>query len=152
MPVASLPLADEAALHRFKLLAGARWTPAHGEPRGEVATGGKEEKRHGWFKMSEESFPEGGMNRQWMIDTLRKMVLEANVRSLPHFTTDNMLTSIGAPQNPTSDILKGNAKELLPLDTRHVVARQRKKNGRTALERRGGEVVGGVKGFPKAWL
>lgn len=81
--VGSLPLVSDAARHRFKLLAGPRWTPAHGDAaKAKAGPGaeGLEHKRDGWFKMSEESFPEGSMNQQWMIDTVRKMVAEANVR------------------------------------------------------------------------
>lgn len=47
-----------------------------------------------------------------------------------------------------------------PVDTRHLLARQRKKKQRTGLNnwarvealKRRPEVVGGVRGFPKEWL
>lgn len=37
------------------------------------------EEEHGEFKMSEESFPDGRMNRKWLSDVLDKLVEEANV-------------------------------------------------------------------------
>lgn len=85
-------------------------------------------ERDGTFKMSEESFPDGKMNRKWLSDVLSKLVLESN--------------------NPTEEILSQSS--LLPLDTRHVIAKQqKKKNERTKMR---GKVVGGVKGFPESWM
>lgn len=79
VPIARLPLSDDAAIHRFKLLAGPRWIP----PKDVVLQreGGETdaEEAHGWFKMSQDSFAEVRLNRQWLMDTMQKLVQEANV-------------------------------------------------------------------------
>lgn len=71
-----LPLRTPQAIHKFKLLAGPRWTPnpptdagvAKGEPWG-----------NGYIKISCEDLPRPEMNLKWASDTLDKLVAEANV-------------------------------------------------------------------------
>lgn len=85
VPIDRLPLKDADAIHRFKLLAGPRWVPPQEElePKIPAASGAivkqSDAPAHGWFKMSEESFPDGRMNRKWLSDVLEKVVAEANV-------------------------------------------------------------------------
>lgn len=84
LPISRLPLNDAAAVHRFKLLAGPRWIP----PKSAVLQQeGKEQdadadEEHGWFKMSQDSFGEVRLNRQWLMDTIQRLVKEANVSTL----------------------------------------------------------------------
>lgn len=73
-----LPLKDEAAIHKFKLLAGPRWTP---EPPKDAGVSRVDEWGNGYIKISVEDFPEAEKNLKWASDTLNKLVAEANVRS-----------------------------------------------------------------------
>ncbi|WOO82094.1 uncharacterized protein LOC62_04G005596 [Vanrija pseudolonga] len=142
-PVSALPLKTADAIQRFKLLAGPRWSP--GRPGraelGKNAAGAfnleAEDKlsKDGWLKIAEERLPLGRQNRKSVSDILDKLVEAAN-----------------DPKSP----LPANQ----PIDTRHLLARQRKKRQRDgqhvwaraeALKRRP-EVIGGVRGFPKEWL
>ena len=72
-----LPLKGENALHKFKLLAGPRWTPVPPADGGvsELADWG-----NGFIKISCEDFPKPSMNLKWASDTLNKLISEANVR------------------------------------------------------------------------
>ncbi|GAA6051174.1 hypothetical protein JCM3770_002574 [Rhodotorula araucariae] len=70
-PVAALPLATPAARHKFKLLAGARWTPPL------VAGNAADAADHGEVKLSCEMFPSERMNEKWCSDTLDKLLAEA---------------------------------------------------------------------------
>lgn len=72
-PLSALPLKDAAAVRRFQLLAGPRWTP--GEP------GSKElvSEGDGWFKLSEARYPAIRMNRKSASDMLERLVASANV-------------------------------------------------------------------------
>lgn len=72
-----LPLKDEAAIHKFKLLAGPRWTP---EPPKDAGVSRVDEWGNGYIKISMEDFPEAEKNLKWASDTLDKLVAEANVR------------------------------------------------------------------------
>ncbi|KZT52652.1 hypothetical protein CALCODRAFT_501991 [Calocera cornea HHB12733] len=76
-PVSSLPLTP-AARHKFKLVAGARWSPYPptdaGITESEHATEGKE----GWFKISCEQFPHQAQNAKWCSDKLDELVVESN--------------------------------------------------------------------------
>ena len=83
VPVAHLPLKDDAARHSLKLIAGTRWTPS--PPRdsgiGKDEPGGE----HGYVKISCEDFPRPAMNLKWASDALDRLVEEANVcPRLPH--------------------------------------------------------------------
>ncbi|BGP13928.1 hypothetical protein JCM10213_002572 [Rhodosporidiobolus nylandii] len=65
VPVSALPLKTPEQRHKFKLLAGARWTPPlDGEGEGSV-------------KIACELFPSERMNEKWCSDTLEKMIAEA---------------------------------------------------------------------------
>ncbi|KAK8850604.1 hypothetical protein IAR55_004523 [Kwoniella newhampshirensis] len=136
VPVSSLPLPNEKAVHRLKLLAGPRWTP--GRPgREEFLSESDEagEGKEGWVKISEERFANASQNRRSVSDILDRLVEAAN--------------------DPNSPLPADT-----PLDTRHLLARHRKKRSRqnpfswsaqqTFLPRH--EVVGGVRGFPAEWL
>lgn len=80
VPVARLPLKDEPAKHKFKLLAGTRWTPDP-PPNSGI---GKDESggEHGYFKIACEDFPKPAMNLKWASDALDGLLAEANVRHL----------------------------------------------------------------------
>ena len=85
-PIASLPLSTLEAIHRFKLLAGPRWSPGRpgskeldyegneGYNGGDQAIG-----KEGWVKISEERFREPRMNRKSASDILERLVEAANV-------------------------------------------------------------------------
>lgn len=86
-PVSALPLKNADAIHRFKLLAGPRWSP--GRPGraelGKDAAGAynleAEDKlsKDGWLKIAEERLPLGRQNRKSVSDILDKLVEAANV-------------------------------------------------------------------------
>ena len=109
VPISLLPLDKTSsavyasALHNVKVLAGPRWTiepPKNAglpswrhEPVYEQSvddsseTGGlspAEIGKEGYIKISCELFPETQMNLKWCMDTLRRLVKEANVRSSSH--------------------------------------------------------------------
>lgn len=79
VPVAHLPLKDEKAIHKLKLLAGARWSPLPPKDGG-FRLG--EADKHGYVKIACEDFPQPNMNLKWASDTLDRLVAEANVRGL----------------------------------------------------------------------
>ncbi|KAI9637110.1 mitochondrial ribosomal subunit protein-domain-containing protein [Dioszegia hungarica] len=130
-PVAKLPLSGPEAIHRFKLLAGPRWTI--GRPGRMEVTEEDGEGKEGWIKISEEKFPDGLMNRKSAGDMLERLLAAANDANSP------------LPADT-------------PLDPRPLLARQRKRADRSALrqaQRSGSgrvESVGNVPGFPKEWL
>lgn len=116
-------------MHRFKLLAGPRWT-------GDAAEGS--------VKISEERFPDGRMNRVSVVEMLERLVAAANVSKRP------VTRSWQDEKSP----LPADA----PLDTRHVLAKERKSSRlsrywkRAEAMRARPDTVGGVQGFPKEWL
>ena len=76
-PVALLPLKDDLARHRFKVLAGPRWSV---EPPKDSGLGRDEDVgKHGYFKISCEDFPEASQNLKWASDRLDRLLVEANV-------------------------------------------------------------------------
>ncbi|KAF8342650.1 mitochondrial ribosomal subunit protein-domain-containing protein [Cantharellus anzutake] len=78
-PVSYLPLKSPSAIHKFKLLAGPRWTtdvPRDAGFSGRVKDG--EGVAHGFIKISHEAFPLASMNAKWCSDTLEKLIEEAN--------------------------------------------------------------------------
>ena len=77
--VSQLPLKDERAIHKFRLLAGVRWTPTPPKDSG-IKPG--ESAEHGYVKISCEDFPEPAMNLKWVSDRLDDLINEANVRSV----------------------------------------------------------------------
>ncbi|PCH33870.1 hypothetical protein WOLCODRAFT_60875 [Wolfiporia cocos MD-104 SS10] len=122
-PVSRLPLKSSAAIHKFKLLAGPRWTPQpppnagidHNEAGGE----------HGYIKISCEDFPKPAMNLKWASDALDRLIAEAN-----------------DAQDTFADV---------PLDTRHLEAKTRKaRKGDHVYGRKG--VRPTLRDFPKEWL
>ncbi|WWC72656.1 mitochondrial 37S ribosomal protein mS35 [Kwoniella pini CBS 10737] len=139
VPVSSLNLSTPEAIKRIKLLAGPRWTP--GRPgRNEFlpnggAQSGSQEGKEGWIKISEERFGNSQQNRIEVSNILDRLIASAN-----------------DPKSPLpADV---------PIDTRHLLSRHRKKRTRqnpfvwssdqTYLKEH--EVVGGVKGFPLEWI
>ncbi|TCD63320.1 hypothetical protein EIP91_005666 [Steccherinum ochraceum] len=122
-PVSKLPLADDEARKRFKLLSGVRWTP---EPPKDGGCGPHESDEWGFFKLSCESFPKPAMNLKWASDTLDRLVAEAN------------------------DTSKAQLLDM-PYDDRHLEAKLRKgKKGGHAKGR--GYTRPTLKDFPKEWL
>ena len=77
VPVAHLPLKDDAARHSLKLITGTRWlpTPPRDSGIGSDEPGGE----HGYVKISCEDFPKPAMNLKWASDALDRLVEEANV-------------------------------------------------------------------------
>lgn len=77
VPVAHLPLTNDKAVHKLKLLAGPRWSPSPPKDGGfRKGEAGKE----GYVKIACEEFPQPNMNLKWASDTLDRLVAEANVR------------------------------------------------------------------------
>ncbi|CEL54329.1 37S ribosomal protein S24, mitochondrial OS=Saccharomyces cerevisiae (strain ATCC 204508 / S288c) GN=RSM24 PE=1 SV=1 [Rhizoctonia solani AG-1 IB] len=127
VPVSQLSLRSPEAIHKFKLLAGVRWSEAvprdAGFSIGEV--GNPSFAEHGYIKISSEHFPEVRMNVKWCSDTLDEMIKQANDSSADSF----------------SDI---------PLDKRHLISQQKKR-------RQGGHSFSQTKratiqDFPQEWL
>ncbi|TBU34637.1 mitochondrial ribosomal subunit protein-domain-containing protein [Dichomitus squalens] len=123
VPVARLPLKNEQAIHKFKVLAGVRWTPEPPKDSGlDPEEGGSE---HGYFKISCEDFPKGPMNLKWASDTLDRLLAAAN------------------------DLKEAFAD--IPVDTRHIEARTRKaKKGGHIYGRQTHRPT--LRDFPKEWL
>ena len=92
--VSQLPLKDKRAIHKFRLLAGVRWTPTPPKDSG-IKLG--ESAEHGYVKISCEDFPEPAMNLKWVSDRLDELINEANnVRSFfPYFEPESGLTTRG---------------------------------------------------------
>ena len=78
VPVDQLPLRDEDAVHKLKLLAGPRWTP---NPPADAGVSGLGLWGDGYIKISCEDFPKPAQNLKWASDTLDRLVAEANVSS-----------------------------------------------------------------------
>jgi small subunit ribosomal protein S35 len=95
VPISLLPLTNDTAIHNIKVIADTRWTMEPPKDTGlpqerhtpvYASDEGKTVERdviaeHGYIKISSESFPEGQMNLKWCMDTLRRLVKEANVRA-----------------------------------------------------------------------
>lgn len=81
-PVSQLGLKSTAAIHKFKLLAGVRWSAEAPRDAGfsaeEVAEGCKFAEE-GFIKISSEHFPEVRMNAKWCSDMLDELIKRANV-------------------------------------------------------------------------
>lgn len=77
VPVQRLPLKDDAARHKFKLLAGPRWSPE--PPKDSGISTDENIGQHGYVKISCEDFPEAAMNLKWASDTVDRMIAESNV-------------------------------------------------------------------------
>ncbi|KAF8316154.1 hypothetical protein DL93DRAFT_2056580 [Clavulina sp. PMI_390] len=134
VPISKLPLKDAAAMHKFKLLAGTRWTIEPPKDAGLAkeemqAEASKDSlQRHGYFKISHEAFPELSMNLKWCSDTLDQLLVEANT------STETF-----------ADI---------PLDTRHMASQAHKRRkGQQRLTADGSEAKRpSIADFPQEWL
>ena len=83
VPVAQLPLRNKVALHKFKILAGVRWTP---DPPKNAGVGPNETGReHGYIKISCEDFPDPAQNLKWASDMIDRLIAEANVSFVGFF-------------------------------------------------------------------
>ncbi|KAH0838238.1 mitochondrial ribosomal subunit protein-domain-containing protein [Lanmaoa asiatica] len=123
VPVTQLPLRDDLAIHKIKLLAGARWTPD--PPKNAGVPLHSEQERHGYIKIACEDFPQPAMNLKWISDTIDELISAANGE-------------------------KSTRYQDLPVDTRHVEAKVKKaKEGDHA---RGRTTRPSLKDFPKEWL
>lgn len=91
VPVAYLPLKNEAAIHKAKLLAGVRWSEE--PPKGSGMQGGDEEAKHGYIKVSCEDFPQPSMNLKWISDVIDMLLAEANASFLVFLSTSALLTT-----------------------------------------------------------
>lgn len=123
VPVGQLPLKDDVAIHKAKLLAGVRWSEE--PPKDSGVLGSSEEGEHGYIKISCEDFPRPLMNLKWISDAVDRLVAEANDDSDKRYQD-------------------------LPLDTRHIQARV-KKAGK-GEHARGRKHRPGIQDFPKEWL
>ncbi|CAE6464580.1 unnamed protein product [Rhizoctonia solani] len=126
-PISQIGLKNPQAIHKFKLLAGVRWSEAAPRDAG-FAIGEVEDPsfaEHGYIKISSEHFPEVRMNAKWCSDILDELIKQAN--------------------DPSEDSLAD-----LPLDTRHLISQKIKR-------RQGGHSFGQTKratirDFPQEWL
>lgn len=143
VPISKLQLRNADAIHNIKVIAGPRWfleppkdsglPQATHEPvyASKATSASKDvEAEHGYVKISCELFPEGPMNLKWCMDTLRKLVSEANARA-----------TSSSPDSFTD----------IPLPTRHHDSRLRshgRGGGSYKAERRRVTLAD----FPKEWL
>lgn len=139
--MAGLPLKNEAAIHKFKVLAGVRWSPD--APTNSGIDSEESGGAHGYFKISCEDFPKPAMNLKWASDTLDRLLAAANVRST--CSGNSCITHLLYVQDTRETFAD------IPLDTRHIEARIRK-------AKKGGHIYGqqthrpSLKDFPKEWL
>jgi len=123
VPVAHLPLKNDAARHSLKLIAGSRWTPT--PPRDSGIGNDEPGGDHGYVKIACEDFQRSAMNLKWASDALDRLIEEAD-------------KSAGT----LSDI---------PIDTRHISSKVRKaKKGEHLRVRPGKRVT--IRDFPRHWL
>ncbi|KAL0575825.1 37S ribosomal protein S24, mitochondrial [Marasmius crinis-equi] len=120
--VDSLPLRDQDAVHKFKLLAGPRWTL---RPPTDGGVSGLENWGNGFVKISCEDFPQPSQNLKWISDTLDKLIEEAN-----------------DPKDKFKDV---------PLEIRHIYSKARKaKKGEHLRGRLYDRPT--IHDFPQEWL
>ena len=146
--VSQLPLKDERAIHKFRLLAGVRWTPTPPKDSG-IKPG--ESAEYGYVKISCEDFPEPAMNLKWVSDRLDDLVNEANVRSFFSIKSRICWLTRGSMQND-KDCFKD-----IPIDQRHLEAKAEKaKKGKLKRDIAGGTArhasPPSIRDFPKSWL
>ncbi|KAF8898836.1 mitochondrial ribosomal subunit protein-domain-containing protein [Infundibulicybe gibba] len=120
--VDQLPLRDQAATHKIKLLAGPRWSP---NPPADAGVSGLETWGNGFIKISCEDFPKPAMNLKWSSDALDRLVAEANDHS---------------------DTFRN-----IPIDMRHIYSKARKAKGGDHLRDRIHNRPS-ILDFPKEWL
>ncbi|KAG8994412.1 hypothetical protein FRB90_000440 [Tulasnella sp. 427] len=124
VPVSKLPLTQPSAIHKFKLIAGTRWTRDCPKDAGFSSQELESLGEHGFVKISCEDMTEHGLNLKWCSDVLDRMVTESND------ATDSF-----------SDI---------PIDDRHIRSRDRKqRTGKLHARRAKRPTLGD---FPKEWL
>lgn len=93
VPVAQLPLRDEDAIHKFKVLAGPRWTP---DPPKDGGVGPNEaDREHGYMKIACEDFPEPAQNLKWASDVIDRLIAEANVSAQAEHVTASQTNYLG---------------------------------------------------------
>ncbi|KAG7099157.1 hypothetical protein E1B28_001028 [Marasmius oreades] len=120
--VDDLPLRNETAIHKFKLLAGPRWML---RPPADSGASGITNWGNGFIKVSCEDFPQATQNLKWASDTLDKLIAEAN----------NLKESF-------NDI---------PIDVRHIYSKARKgKKGEHLRGRVYNRPT--IRDFPNEWL
>lgn len=78
--VDDLPLKDDSARHRIKLLAGPRWSP---RPHNDGGACAMDQWKNGYIKISCEDYATGEENYHWASKILDKLVEKANVRDMP---------------------------------------------------------------------
>ena len=128
------------ARHRFKVLAGCRWSQ---EPPKDSGLGRDEDVgKDGYFKISCEDFPKAAMNLKWASDVLDRLIAEANVSSAQPFVIAWSLINKQNSKNKVAEV---------PLDTRHLDAKARKAKKGEHVRGRGG-VRPSIRDFPKEWL
>ncbi|QRV94700.1 Mitochondrial ribosomal subunit protein [Ceratobasidium sp. AG-Ba] len=123
-PVSKLGLGTPEAVHKFKLLAGVRWSPTAPKDAGfsteEIAA-----ESDGFIKISSEQFPEVRMNVKWCSDVVDELIRKA--------------------KDTSSDSFKD-----IPLDTRHITAQTLKR--RQGGHSHGQTKRPTINDFPAAWL
>ncbi|ESK97989.1 mitochondrial ribosomal small subunit component [Moniliophthora roreri MCA 2997] len=120
--VDDLPLKNAAAVHKFKLLAGPRWTI---RPPTDGGVSGIAEWGNGFVKISCEDFANPEQNLKWISDRLDIMIKEAN-------TLDETFKDV-------------------PLDIRHMYSKARKaKKGEHLRGRLFNRPT--IRDFPQEWL
>ncbi|KAI0734622.1 mitochondrial ribosomal subunit protein-domain-containing protein [Fomitopsis betulina] len=123
VPISRLPLKDKSAVHKFKVLAGPRWTLE--PPANSGISPLEQDQEHGYITISCEDFPMAAQNMKWASDALDRLLTEANN------TQDSF--------------------EDIPLDTRHIEAKKRKdKKGEHLYDRSRTKPT--LRDFPKEWL
>ncbi|KAG8902884.1 hypothetical protein FRB99_003988 [Tulasnella sp. 403] len=125
VPVSRLPLTESWALHKFKLIAGPRWTTECPKDAGFSRDEIRELGKQGWVKISCEDMPERAMNLKWCSDVLDRMVKEST--------------------DPAKDKFQD-----VPVDTRHIRSRERKQRLGKHHARRADRPT--LRDFPKEWL
>lgn len=143
VPVARLPLKDAAAVHRFKVFAGPRWSTEAPRDSGFDLSEGDDE--HGYFKISCEDFPKAAMNLKWASDTLDRLIVAANVSLLQPVLHKSVL-NLHSLQDSSHKWVKD-----VPVDVRHIEARVRKAKKGDHVYGRGGHRPS-IKDFPQEWL
>ncbi|KAE9408188.1 hypothetical protein BT96DRAFT_954130 [Gymnopus androsaceus JB14] len=120
--VDELPLTDKDSVHKFKLLAGARWSlkPPTNSGVSELAPWG-----NGFVKISCEDFLHPAQNLKWISDTLDRLIREANNK-------------------------KDTFKDI-PQDVRHIYSVARKSKAGEHLRGRV-HARPSIRDFPQEWL
>ncbi|KAF5385511.1 hypothetical protein D9757_005364 [Collybiopsis confluens] len=120
--VDDLPLTDRQTVHKFKLLAGPRWSlkPPTNSGVSDLKLWG-----NGFVKISCEDFLHPAQNLKWISDTLDRLIAEANNKS--------------------------NQFEDVPQDVRHIYSASRKRKLGDHLRGRI-HARPTIRDFPKEWL